>query len=186
MAINKKEAIQLILNTISDDMGIDESSIIEKEYGWVFFPQSKRYLETGNWRDMLIGSGGDLVEKETGRIISFGSAYSIEKNLKIYELGYLKHDNWDMVINKIWDEPETILQLMKLRATYDIQEVKDGGARKISKTYTANQFKELIKKLPFRLNIGRAFASWEELEAFKNQNYFTYELQESQSFFSNS
>ena len=93
MAINKKEAIQLILNTISDDMGIDESSIIEKEYGWVFFPQSKLYLETGNWRDMLIGSGGDLVEKETGRIISFGSAYSIEKNLKIYEL---EHRNFDL------------------------------------------------------------------------------------------
>ncbi len=52
---------------------------------------------------MTFGSGGVLVEKRSGKTIHFGSAYSTDTNLKIYEARYLDHDNYDLVVAKITD-----------------------------------------------------------------------------------
>lgn len=82
------EAQIIALEKIGADCVILTRQTLEKPYGWYFSFQSKKYLETKNFSDMLVGSGGFIVEKETGKVVEFGSAYSLEKNFEIYEKGF--------------------------------------------------------------------------------------------------
>ena|SRR5215510_11800310 len=59
---------------------------IEKPYGWIFFFQSKRFLETGALSDMLVGNGPILVEN-SGHLIRLPTAIPVEEALKRYESG---------------------------------------------------------------------------------------------------
>lgn len=66
---------------------LDEQTI-ERPYGWVFFYQSKKYLETGLISDALVGNGPILVDK-SGHAILIPSGIQIEEGLKRYEAGLL-------------------------------------------------------------------------------------------------
>ena len=55
---------------------------MEPDFGWVFFYQSKRYLETGNFSDILAGNAPLVVTKSDGRLHVTGTAYSIEHYLQ--------------------------------------------------------------------------------------------------------
>ena len=68
--ITKEQAIELVRFELDDDMDIMEESTIEKEYGWVIFSQSKKYIETKDILYVAVGSGGALVEKDAGKINS--------------------------------------------------------------------------------------------------------------------
>ena len=81
--ITFEEAEKIALNRIGEDCALIMDGIIEKPYGWYICFQSKKYLETGNFSDKLVGSGGFIVEKETGNLIEFGSAFPLEENFKI-------------------------------------------------------------------------------------------------------
>ena len=66
-------------------MVVIEDMTIEKEYGWYFFPSNKEYLETGDWKKMLVGEGLVLIKKEDGQIIQFRTRYSHEHYIKEFE-----------------------------------------------------------------------------------------------------
>jgi hypothetical protein len=53
--ITKEQAIESLRSTLDDDMDIMLDNIIEKDYGWVIFCQSKKFIETGDDRYKLIG-----------------------------------------------------------------------------------------------------------------------------------
>lgn len=63
---------------------IDEATIT-KSYGWVFFYQSKSYLKTQNFSDMLAGNAPILIERLNGELRIFGTAQLIEEYLLEYE-----------------------------------------------------------------------------------------------------
>jgi hypothetical protein len=174
--ITKEEAIKKVRGTLSEDMDVMLDNIIEKEYGWVIFPQSKEYIGTKDPMFMAIGSGGVLVEKETGNTYEFGSAYSTDQNLRIYELGYFQYENWDIVITKVMNEGKTIERLSKLDISYFIPEDEHGTVWKIPQKYTNEQLKNKLKSLPVRFNLGNVYFRWEVLESFKEQNDFEYQL----------
>jgi hypothetical protein len=58
---------------------------IEKDYGWVFFYTSERYLRTGNDLDRPIGGGPLLVEKNNGAAVFLGTGYNFQVVLAEYE-----------------------------------------------------------------------------------------------------
>lgn len=62
---------------------------IRKSYGNAYKYDSKRYAETGEFKYHVPGSPPFLVEKETGIIVSFGTAYSEEHYIEAYEKGTL-------------------------------------------------------------------------------------------------
>ncbi|WP_053002652.1 hypothetical protein [Kordia jejudonensis] len=62
-------------------------SIIRKEYGNIYKYDSKKYIKTGDFKYHVPGSAPFLVEKETGRVVNFGTAYPLEFYLDEYENG---------------------------------------------------------------------------------------------------
>jgi hypothetical protein len=59
--------------------------VVPRPYGWVFFWQSKRFLETRNTIDRLVGNGPVLVDRFNGELRVTGTAHPIEHYLKEYE-----------------------------------------------------------------------------------------------------
>lgn len=180
--ITKEQAIESVRSDLEDGLDVMLDSIIEKDYGWLIFSQSKEYIETGNILYMVVGSGGTLIEKESGRKIQLGSAYSTEKNLEIYEKGYFRFDNWDIVITRVNDLRRTIDYLGKLDISYVIPEEAHGEVWKIAKGYTDKQLKSKLETLPVRFNLGDVYFLYKRLESLKKQKDFIYQLQCNQGF----
>ncbi len=63
---------------------IDESTLKE-DFGWIFFYQSKKYLETKNFRDMLAGNAPLIIDQETGELTTTGTAYGIDYYIAEYK-----------------------------------------------------------------------------------------------------
>ena len=90
--LNKETAKQKVLEYIQKDWILEDTlpvildeETIEKEFGWVFFYQSSRYLESGNAIDMLFGNAPIIVNKHDGTIQVAGIAQPIEEYLRDYE-----------------------------------------------------------------------------------------------------
>ncbi len=75
-----KEAQRLVeeeLNNRKDrynsvDCEVLEGETIEKDLGWVFFYQSKDFLKSGDFRDMLAGNAPIIVNRNTDAITHTG------------------------------------------------------------------------------------------------------------------
>lgn len=61
--------------------------IMKKPYGNIYHYNSKEYILTGNFNKSLVGNAPFLVEKETGRVVNFGTANRLEDYIKSYENG---------------------------------------------------------------------------------------------------
>jgi hypothetical protein len=93
--IDRETAYQLALSTLpppdydmrerGDSLVIIESSTIEKDYGWIFFYNSRKYLETKKDRYLLYGGGPIVIEKEDGSIHQLGSAGGAQYQIELYE-----------------------------------------------------------------------------------------------------
>ena len=177
--ISKEKAIELVTEDLADTVGIDPDEIVEKEYGWVMFPRSKAFSNSRDLGPPLVGSGGILVLRENGKKIKFGSYFPLETHLRIYELGYMDHASYDIVITKIHNEQATITNLMKLEIKYVIPEFEHGVTWVIPTPYTGQQLTMMLRKqLPLRLTLGGLYFRWERLEELKNQSAFEYTLEE--------
>ena len=72
--ITKDQAIDLVndqlrkMDTPDFPFMIAERHTIDKPYGWVFFYNSKKFLETGEFLYRLAGNGPIILNKFTGEI----------------------------------------------------------------------------------------------------------------------
>ena len=57
----------------------------EESFGWVFFYDSKEFLETGDFSMALAGNAPILIDKMTGELTVTGTAYSIEYYIEHYK-----------------------------------------------------------------------------------------------------
>lgn len=94
VVLTKEEAKQLVYERINAadpyetntiELAIIDNETIEKEYGWVFFYQTKEYLKTGDIGDLLLGNAPYIVNKYTGEVVATGTAYPIEDYIAEYE-----------------------------------------------------------------------------------------------------
>jgi len=69
----------------NDSFVIIENLTIEKPFGWVFFYDSKKYLETGNVDDAIAGNGPVFVNKHDGSIEFCGSYKSVQEFISEHE-----------------------------------------------------------------------------------------------------
>ena len=64
---------------------IVEDSTIERPWGWVFFYESRRFLDTGDSSARFAGNAPIIVERETGELLDTGTAHPVEFYLDNYE-----------------------------------------------------------------------------------------------------
>jgi hypothetical protein len=70
---------------IEDEIVVMDELTIYKDYGWVFFYESRRFLETDDYHDKLYGNAPLIVEKEDGSFHYTGTARDTEYYIKQYE-----------------------------------------------------------------------------------------------------
>jgi hypothetical protein len=90
--INKEKARSLVLEKILNDWNIenDEPVIldeytIEKDYGWLFFYNSRRFLETEEFKYMIAGNAPMIVNKHHSSLHITGTARETEYYIADYE-----------------------------------------------------------------------------------------------------
>ncbi|TGL15866.1 YrhB domain-containing protein [Leptospira meyeri] len=85
-----KQKVQIYLDKVyfGEDSAriIDELTII-KPYGWIFFYQSKKYLETKDNKYLLFGTGPILLNRGNNFLCIFGSYKPAEYFILEYEKG---------------------------------------------------------------------------------------------------
>lgn len=69
-----------------DSLVILPDLTIEKDYGWIFFYQSRKYLETGDYRYQLAGNGPVAFEKASGEHHHLGSASPPHDRIREFEV----------------------------------------------------------------------------------------------------
>jgi len=62
-----------------------DDATIEEPWGWVFFYQSRRFLETGDNSSRLAGNAPIIVNARTGVATVTGTAYPVEHYIAEYE-----------------------------------------------------------------------------------------------------
>lgn len=87
-----QEAIKKIETYLNNTMKLEDDSIllltdmtIEKEKYYVFFYNSKKYVETEDMAYALAGNAPVILNKETGMIVATGTAYPVEYYMEEYE-----------------------------------------------------------------------------------------------------
>lgn len=77
---------QLAEKAPADDQWVvlDENTI-ERPFGWVFFYNSRKFIETGETMYRLAGNGPVIVNKRTGWIDFFGSLPTLDEIIANYE-----------------------------------------------------------------------------------------------------
>lgn len=68
-----------------EDIVVDDKHTITKPYGWVFFYNSRRFLEHGEALHALGGNGPIVVESVTGRVSRLGTAHPVVQEIADFE-----------------------------------------------------------------------------------------------------
>lgn len=85
--------VKKIAEKINVELIIPKDIIIDKSYGRIYFYGAKDYK-----KHRLAGNGPFLVRKDTGFVIQFGTADSVEYYIKGYEDG-----TWKPASHGVWD-----------------------------------------------------------------------------------
>jgi hypothetical protein len=81
----------LARSTGGDSAVIVDSATIERDFGWVFFYQSRRFLETRDPIWKLAGNAPYIVNRLDGALHVTGTARPIEEYIAQYEHDLAKH-----------------------------------------------------------------------------------------------
>lgn len=74
------------VDTISRGTGtLVDDATLARPYGWVFFYQSKAYLETRDFSELLAGNAPLIVDRFDGELRVTGTALPVEEYLAKYE-----------------------------------------------------------------------------------------------------
>jgi hypothetical protein len=89
--LTKTEALEIVskrlqqMSTPADPFVVVEKNTIEKPFGWVFFYNSKKFVETGESRYRLAGNGPVIVNKHNSSVEFFGSSKPPLETVAEYE-----------------------------------------------------------------------------------------------------
>jgi len=83
--ISRDSARSLLADRLGNDVVILDERTIEKDWGWVFFYQSRRFVEANRFEDMLVGNGPYLVNRFDGSVHGTDTHHPIECYIQRYE-----------------------------------------------------------------------------------------------------
>ncbi|MBE4951207.1 hypothetical protein [Chryseobacterium culicis] len=82
-----KDYIKKLSQKWEIELTIAEERSIQKEYGIIFYFNSKKFVEDKIEKAKLIGCSPFLVENKTGKIVVFGTNRFIDYYIQEYEAG---------------------------------------------------------------------------------------------------
>lgn len=68
-----------------DELCILVGETIECRSGWVFFFNSRKFLQTGDPKYTLAGNGPVLVDMRSGEVVQLGTAHAVRDYIAHYE-----------------------------------------------------------------------------------------------------
>lgn len=89
--LEKNDALERVVRSLSEKTPAGQSWIvlekdtIETPFAWIFFYNSKEYVETGNVIHRLAGNGPVFVNKKTGEVQFYGSTPLLKNIVEAYE-----------------------------------------------------------------------------------------------------
>jgi hypothetical protein len=90
--MEKAEAAELVREKLreyetagSPPLVLLEDKTLTRPVGWVFFYQSRRYVESGDVRDALAGNAPIIVDRDDGTLFVTGTAHPVSHYLRQYE-----------------------------------------------------------------------------------------------------
>ncbi|CAC9972522.1 YrhB domain-containing protein [Flavobacterium panici] len=101
-----------------DSLIILDQFTIEKPYAWIFCYTSRLYHETKETQYAIAGNSPIIVDKQTGKQIQYGSAYSLEEIIELYEE---EKKIWNLVLieNNVFDNTKLLLLKTKFGLSND-------------------------------------------------------------------
>ncbi|MCP4004967.1 MAG: hypothetical protein GY725_12300 [bacterium] len=145
-----------------DDFQIADDDTLEREWGWVFFYQSRLWMETGESRYRSADNGPMIVNRFDGTIHSTGTAHEPDYYITRYETEYERDRlGWCLVLIELSiGDPE---HLQALRETLDLNadEVRSLNRRLPSVVMTGPRvemvhFAEVLTTAGIRVETRRA------------------------------
>jgi len=92
MSITRDDARKIVVDFlkaqvrhVGRELVLIDGNTIERDFGWVFFYQSKRYLDTGDLNDAVVGNAPVVVMRADGSVHETGTAYPAEHYLRAFE-----------------------------------------------------------------------------------------------------
>lgn len=90
--IDEETAKRLVLELITQDWDVPgahpvilDEITIERDFGWVFFYDSSRHLESGEVSDLLAGNAPIIVNKHDGSLHITGTYKAVEEFIAAYK-----------------------------------------------------------------------------------------------------
>jgi hypothetical protein len=70
---------------VEGGLAVVDELTIAKPYGWIFFYNARRYLESGDIRESVAGNGPVVVLAETGEPFVLGTARRPDEQIALFE-----------------------------------------------------------------------------------------------------
>lgn len=135
------------------------------EHGWYFA-----------WRnDGLAGSHGFAISKATGTLMHFGSAFSVERDLRMYDLG-MDAERHDLVILEIANADETVEMLRRVAPSVVELSYGSGTVWRIPRRLTEEELRSRLARLPAIFPDVRLYFAFEAIETARHQECCVMEL----------
>jgi hypothetical protein len=124
-----------------------------------------------------IGSKGVVVDKQTGRVVTLGSAYSLDRDLNAFDAGY-RFGPALLNITAVRNECHAVDQLRRLNIKEVTPEFAHGVQWKIPKVLSAQDIETRLRQLPCKFGPIATYFLVEALEAIRRSGDISFELEE--------
>ena len=90
--ITKNESLELVHEylrskelEVGTELVVQEEKTIEKAFGWVYFYNSKEFVDSKDTRHLLAGNAPLIVDRFSGKLQETGTAHPIDFYIEEYE-----------------------------------------------------------------------------------------------------
>jgi hypothetical protein len=125
----------------------------------------------------MAGSNGVIVNKNTGRVFRLGSAFPVERDLALYDLGY-QLERYDLVILQVNNLKETCNALVRLALQVVAITYEHGQVWRIPRSMKTADVQTRVEKLPCVFPAQGLYLNLEVLEEARREEWFTFEALE--------
>lgn len=167
--IDRTKARELAMPSLSKGLELDDARVRELSEGW-FFP----FRCTG---EHMAGSQGVIVNKRTGALFTLGSAFPVERDLRLYDKGY-QFNRYDLVITGVRDRERALDVLESIGLSVVEPTFEHGTVWRIPRPLTRAELRQRLASLPCVFADAPLYAVAEDLERARNSDVMAFELLE--------